>query len=114
MKKQKQIVGSVSIYGTSQVGYGYLAFTKGQGSRAIGGDGEPKGWRNATSAIWRGLEDIKDSMKDGLVEVHYDFHSGPRMTTIDLSKRWPYFGEIEWREGIIYTISAEELKSWEG
>jgi hypothetical protein len=105
MKKTNQIVGSVSLYGTSQVGFGYLAFT----DKKVGGDGEPKSWRNATTATWRALEDIKDHVKRGLIEVHYDFTSGSKMALVDLAKRWPYFGELNWQDGIVYTISPEEI-----
>lgn len=110
MKKTNQIVGSVSVYGTSAVGFGYLAFAI-TPSNKVGGTGEPIISRySGTAAIWHGLQDIKNHVALGLVEINYDFATGPRMAIVDLAKRWPTFGDLKWQEGRILTISAQQIE----
>lgn len=125
-KENLQVVGSVHLYGTTQSGFGYLAFTRsGRDLRSmvkVGGEDsfsrQAKVTTSGTEAFWRGMEDIKDALEGrhvprpevrGLVEIHIDLPSGPRMAVVELHKAWPYFGDLKWQAGPVYEISAEEI-----
>ncbi len=102
--KQQQVVAEVCIFGTSQVGFGWI--TRLADGRMFG-DGEPKKDRSATSALWLGMGVI--GAVRGVVLVNMDTLDGrPLQAKVDALAR-PTFGALQWEAGPVFTISTEAL-----
>jgi hypothetical protein len=102
--KKNQTVAEICLYGTSRIGAGWIA-TLADG-RMIG-NGEPVTDRCFTSACWLAADAIRAAGYDcGKVRIYAA--GGERMADADIN-HVPYFGNLEWKPAIQYTIDAAQL-----
>lgn len=99
MAKNKSIVADICLYGTSVIGYGYLAQVK---DGQLVGDGKPCRERSATEAVWLACQEIRNlGIAGGSVRVFCP--TGLWMATTDLSLP-AYYGNLKWERAIQYVV----------
>lgn len=102
--------GSVAIYGTHAVGYGYIAEAEGTEPFAArsSGDGEPAKDRSATSALWLGIKDLREKFGvTGEIVASYDFTGDSSALATIPPGAMPCFGDLKWtREGTVVIAST--------
>lgn len=97
----KTLIADICLYGTSQVGAGYLVMTK---EGHLFGRSEPNPRTTFTEAVFLALDEIvhraaadgyeaRQAVMDlGVVRV---FHpGGEQFSDIELGKAWPYYGDL--------------------
>ena len=103
-RKSKRLVGEICLYGTREVGAGYLARVEGK----MFGDGAPRPRWSFTDAMFHGLRDIREwGITRGLVRVYEP--TGQRFAEVEMDWRWPYYGELKWQPAQQYVIDAEQI-----
>lgn len=108
--KAKKIVAEICLYGTSQIGAGWIAQLE-DGTTL--GNGEPREGRSFTHAIFQACNQILriNGMCGGRPRqdtIRVYAPGGERMA--ETSLRHPdYFGDLKWTAAIQYEVSAESL-----
>src|ERR1700679_2149447 len=103
MSKAKRIVGEVALYGTSQIGAGWIAPT------AAGvwiRDGEPKLGRSFTEAIFQACAAIAKSESSGVVRIYSPDGQRVAETPVSLPR---YFGDLSWQPAQQYVLALADL-----
>jgi len=98
-------VGSVALYGTHAIGFGYIARTT---DGRMFGDGEPMPHRSATDALWLGVTALEATgpKRGGVVTVHQDVGGVPLVAEVKLGGARPYFGDLVFKTGSDYAPTA--------
>src|SRR5262245_39252201 len=100
------IIGDICLYGSPDVGYGFLAEHR-DGRRF--GDGEPRHYWSLTDAMWMAAIDLRGGYELGGTERARVFSpDGERMALLDLHGL-RYFGELDWGPIPVLTISHEDI-----
>ena len=107
----RRSVGEVCLYGTSDVGAGWLA--KVAGSDAVLGDGEPVAGRTFTVAVWQAVEAL---VAAGMTQRRGDgvwvFEASGRMRAFYPLTGWPRasrFGDLAWEPAPQYVLNVDAL-----
>lgn len=99
-RKTNKHVADVCLYGTSQIGAGWIAQGEGQ---AMIGTGEPISARGFTEAVWLACDALRESgIKAGMVRVFAA--GGERMAFCDINHP-PYYGNLKWQPAIQYEVA---------
>ena len=93
-----QVSAGICLYGTSALGFGYLADTRIDGQLRIFGDSTPTAGRGATEAMWLAAQELLDAGVRGHVAVHIDVGDVPMVAVFKLGDL-PAFGGLVWRRG---------------
>lgn len=106
-KTNQQIVAEICLYGTSRIGFGWLAQTR---DGVMLGDGEPKGNRTATECVCIACGQLLQVVGASGSMVRIYAAGGMHCAETDL--RHPgYYGDLKWQPAITHQISAEAVLS---
>src|SRR5262245_33682800 len=105
MAKTQQVAAEVCLYGTREIGAGWLARTA---DGTLFGDGEPRQGHTFTDALWIACKAMREAGVQGRT-VRVFSPDGLRMadTIID---RPAYYGDLKWRPATVIVVSAEEIE----
>lgn len=110
-KNANAVVATITLYGTSQHGAGWLAkpgmpFSTNDADQIVG-DGSLKLGRSFTEAVWQAVDALRVAGIDkGNVAIFAP--SGQRMAIADLC-RVPYFGDLQWQPAEVLTLDMETI-----
>ena len=99
--KSNELVAEIALYGTSEIGAGYIASTI-DGNRM--GSGEPRAGRTMTEAVWLAAAEIRESgLVRGMVRVFAP--AGRFMADTDL-QRPGYYGNLKWQRATVLELNT--------
>lgn len=99
-------VADICLYGSSRTGAGWIARAE---DGAMFGDGEPRGDRSFTEAIWIAVGALEGAgLKAGRVRVFAP--GGVQVAWMELTRPLT-FGDLAWEAAPVYTFSAAELEA---
>lgn len=102
--QKRNIVAEICLYGTSQIGFGYIAALP---DGRMFGDGSPVRDRTATDAIWLAVDDVRGAGADGGQVAIY----APGGERVAYAPLWsvPSYGLLQWEAAPVYEISVAEI-----
>jgi predicted RNA-binding Zn-ribbon protein involved in translation (DUF1610 family) len=106
IRSRNVLNGSICLYGTSLIGYGWLAQADEVGSPVIG-KGEPQEGLSATEAIWAARYELKKAGVNGDVWVHDA--GGERRALLIAGVAAPLYGSLSWEPAIAFAVEASEI-----
>jgi hypothetical protein len=84
----------ITLYGTSQIGAGWLAMAKGDEKPM--GTGTPRDGRTFTEAVWAAVELLREVRGvEGKVRIFAP--GGERFTDVDTRGHVPAYGSLVWQ-----------------
>jgi hypothetical protein len=102
--KSDAIVADVCLYGTREIGTGFIYSTP-EGTR--GGDGVPRSHIDLTMGILCAMNELRAAgIRDGKIRI---FAPGGKFMAIVGLNQFVYYGNLTWQPAIQYEISVEEL-----
>ena len=108
-KAKVKVVADICLYGTRDIGIGWLAQVIGG---KLLGNGEPIRNQTSTEAVWLACHAINyDGISSGRVRIFAP--RGEKMAVADLNHPG-YYGDLKWQAAIRYTIDVSELSASSG